>query len=415
MRDDPLKILVADDDPTTRAMLSRVLAGWGYVPVPAVDGDEAWRLLNASAAPRLAILDWQMPGLDGIAVCRALRGDADRAGVYALLLSAHHEREDVLNGLEAGADDFIAKPWDPRELRSRIRSGERILRYQDDIRDHTARLTAYAEQMEKLAASRARQLLHADRMATLGVLSAGVAHEINNPATFVAGNARLLGEFWDCARPILAQAVDAAAEKATPQVEKLRFVLREFPASLAGIENGVQRIGKIVQGLKRYARQDTHAQRRACSPAECVDHALELCHNRLKYRVQVNVALAPDLPAVWADPQQIEQALINLITNAADAIEEQEGAGRLYVGAAAREGNVELVVEDSGPGFSQEAQRNLFRPFFTTKSAEQGTGLGLSIAQNIVIDHGGEMEAGNRPEGGARIVLRLPAAGKVEG
>ena len=412
MREEPLKILVADDDRTTLTMLVRILSGWGYEPVPAEDGDQAWALLDGPAAPKLAMLDWQMPGRDGLALCRALRGDADKAGTYVLLLSAHHEREDVLNGLEAGADDFIGKPWDNRELKSRLRAGERVLRYQDEIRDKAQRLTAYAERMEQLAESRARQLLHADRMATLGVLSAGVAHEINNPATFVAGNARLLREYWAHVRPLLAREVGEPTEgEISCDLAKLRFVLEELPASLDGIENGVERIAKIVQGLKRYARRDAGSGRRACSVAECVTHALELCRNRLKYRVEVAADIPDDLPAIWADAQQIEQALINMIANAADAMEEQAGQGMLRISASQTDQGVELEIEDSGPGFSQDALANLFRPFFTTKDMEKGTGLGLSISQNIIADHGGEIEAGNRPQGGARIAIRLPAAG----
>jgi diguanylate cyclase (GGDEF)-like protein len=128
-----MRVLIADDDDVLRHILEATLAKWGYDVVVARNGLEAWRLLQGSDAPKLAILDWIMPGMDGVEVCREIRRGEDRPYIYVLLLTAKHKKEDVIAGLEAGADDYIAKPFDPQELRVRLRTGRRILDLQAEL------------------------------------------------------------------------------------------------------------------------------------------------------------------------------------------------------------------------------------------------------------------------------------------
>jgi two-component system cell cycle response regulator len=129
-----VKILVAEDDPVFRRLLEATLKKWGYDVVLAEDGDKAWEVLQREDAPRLAILDWVMPGLDGPQICRAVRSLGDQRYVYLLLLTAKSEKEDLVKGLEAAADDFLTKPFDAEELRARLRAGIRILDLQERLR-----------------------------------------------------------------------------------------------------------------------------------------------------------------------------------------------------------------------------------------------------------------------------------------
>jgi len=129
-----MRVLIAEDDPISRRLLESVLRKWGHEPITATDGKEAWRILGAADAPKLAILDWMMPGLDGIEVCRQLRLRGDAAYVYVLLLTARARTEDMVEGLEAGPDDYVVKPFDAGELRARLHSAERILALQQDLR-----------------------------------------------------------------------------------------------------------------------------------------------------------------------------------------------------------------------------------------------------------------------------------------
>ncbi len=128
-----MKVLIAEDDAVFRRILESTLAKWGYEVVAAVDGEEAWNILERSDAPKLAVLDWIMPGLDGVEICRRVRSQATRPYTYVLLLTAKGKREDLITALEAGADDFISKPFDPLELKGRLRAGARILDLQEEL------------------------------------------------------------------------------------------------------------------------------------------------------------------------------------------------------------------------------------------------------------------------------------------
>jgi two-component system cell cycle response regulator len=128
-----MRVLIADDDDVMRHILEATLTKWGYEVVVARNGLEAWRLLQGNDAPRLAILDWIMPGMDGVEVCREIRKWEDRPYIYLLLLTAKHGKEDVITGMEAGADDYISKPFDPQELKVRLRAGRRILDLQAEL------------------------------------------------------------------------------------------------------------------------------------------------------------------------------------------------------------------------------------------------------------------------------------------
>jgi diguanylate cyclase (GGDEF)-like protein len=128
-----MKVLIAEDDSISRRMLEAFLVKWGYQVMVATEGEETWRILQANDAPHLVILDWMMPGRDGIDICRSLRQQKGRAYIYTLLLTARGQKEDIVEGLEAGADDYVTKPFDPYELRARVRAGQRIVELQEQL------------------------------------------------------------------------------------------------------------------------------------------------------------------------------------------------------------------------------------------------------------------------------------------
>lgn len=133
--DTPMRVLAAEDNPVFQSMLRTMLTKWGYQAVVARDGNEAWGILASETAPRLAVLDWMMPGLDGVEICRRLRAAQREPYIYIVLLTARTESEDLIEGMDAGADDYLTKPFKPHELRVRIRAGRRILELQDALRE----------------------------------------------------------------------------------------------------------------------------------------------------------------------------------------------------------------------------------------------------------------------------------------
>lgn len=396
-----MRILVAEDDPASRKVLTLILQRSGHEIVAVTDGTEAWTAMQCPDAPQIAIIDWMMPGIDGIELCQRIRAHAGETYVYIVLQTAKDRQEDIDAGFAAGVDDYLVKPLDKRQLLQRVRVAERVIRYEERLSQSKKDLVRYASQMESLAKERATQLVHSDRMATLGLLAAGIAHEINNPATFISGNAQTMTRAWDVVAKQLANAQPEAGADS-----QLAFILEEFPAMLAGVRRGVDRISKIVSGLKSYARVDC-SQKTAFDIHAAIEAAHQLCHNSLKYHIEVEVSVPELLPAVIGTEQQIEQVLVNLITNAADAMEAQE-RGRLRIEAEERDGMMRVSVQDNGPGIPQEIIDKLFNPFFTTKDPGKGTGLGLSISKGIIEEHQGELTVENTRPRGVRFTFTLP-------
>ena len=398
-----MRVLLADDDQATRLLLESRLTDWGYETVLAKDGLEAWSVLQQETPPPLALLDWMMPGLDGLELCRRLGNREEDSAVYVILLTARNKAGDLTTALEAGANEFITKPVNLPELKSRLASGRRLVQYKQALKQRNQELAKYASQMESLAEARARQLVYADRLSMLGTLSAGMAHEINNPATLIAGNAQTLTLFWEeIIEPILKKAVVEQAEGTV----RIRFVLEEMKKMLQGILSGVQRIASIVKALRMYARQDK-GERIPCDMNQCVSTALDLARSTLKTRAQVELNLAPALSPILGNVQQIEQVLINLFVNAADAME-RSPKKTLTISTEQQESYVVVTVADTGPGIPPANLDKIWTPFFSTKTPGKGTGLGLPISQGIVTDHGGRIRVENRPEGGAAFMTEWP-------
>jgi DNA-binding response OmpR family regulator len=145
-----MRILIAEDDPTSRRLLEVTLARHGHQVVSAYDGDKAWERLHEKDAPRLAILDWMMPGSDGIEICRRLRREPRSSYVYVLLVTTKTRTEDIIHGLEAGADDYLTKPYDPQELGCRIKTGERLLRLEEALAAKVSELSEALSHVKQL-------------------------------------------------------------------------------------------------------------------------------------------------------------------------------------------------------------------------------------------------------------------------
>lgn len=255
------------------------------------------------------------------------------------------------------------------------------------------------------------QLVQAEKMASLGRLVAGVAHELNNPISFVLGNAhamqrygRHLGEYLNAVH----------AEAASPAVQALRKRLRidaivaDLPSLIEGLMEGAERSAAIVDGLKRFSATDRGGAERF-DLADAVRRSAHWVEKAAPAHVQLLLD-APDAPVMLCGAAgRIQQVLINLVQNAVDATAHHP-APRVSVRLTEADGWAIVTVADNGPGLSPEVQQRLFEPFFTTKPVGEGTGLGLSISFGIVEQHGGQLRADNAPEGGARFTLRLPLA-----
>ncbi len=145
-----MRVLLAEDEPLSRHMVTRLLEGWGYEVDVVHDGAKAMEILQASDGPRLAILDWMMPGLDGVDVCRLIRANENEEYVYVILLTAKKQKKDVVTGLESGADDYITKPFDQEELHSRVMAGQRIVELKSALAEKVEELKEALEHVKQL-------------------------------------------------------------------------------------------------------------------------------------------------------------------------------------------------------------------------------------------------------------------------
>jgi two-component system sensor histidine kinase HupT/HoxJ len=259
------------------------------------------------------------------------------------------------------------------------------------------------------------QLVHSEKMASLGRLVAGVAHELNNPISFVFGNMHALQGYGERMTRYLA-AVDAglAPETLHGLREELRIgrILSDMPSLIAGTLEGAERVRDIVQDLRRYSTSQKEPVSRFDLPdviRTAAQWVVKAC--RVKPEVLYDT---PDALVVSGRKGHVHQILINLVQNAVDVMENQKQP-RIVIRCQVRDAYAEVSVHDSGPGLSEEAMTKLFDPFYTTKPVGKGTGLGLSISYGLAMDLGGTLKARNHPQGGAEFTLALPLADATHG
>lgn len=260
------------------------------------------------------------------------------------------------------------------------------------------------------------QLLHADKMASIGQLAAGVAHEINNPIGFVQSNLgsleyyindllRMLAAYEDCEASLPENSEKSAELGALRARLDLPFIKDDIPELIRESREGITRVRKIVQNLKDFSRQDSASDWQLADLREGLDSTLNIVNNEIKYRADV-VREYGDMPKIECLPSQLNQVFMNLLVNAAHAIEGPRGTITVRTGATGDE--VWVEVEDTGHGIPEDVRGRIFDPFFTTKAVGKGTGLGLSLAYGIVKKHAGRIDVMSEPGKGTVFRVTLP-------
>jgi len=374
------RLLLVEDDGELRSSLAELLRSDGYDVVGAANGSEALEYLRQAPAPDLILLDLMMPVKDGWQFRIEQKRDPNISSIPVLAISA----DDTPKAVAIDAEMYLKKPFQYTALLDAIR---RVI--------DTKRLT------------------HLDRMASLGTLAAGIAHEINNPLTYVIANLELIEEEL----PRLIQEYTIAVQRAptssrTPDRPTTTVVARlnEISARLRDALDGSERIRGIVLNVKTFSRaSDDH--RAYVDVRSVLDSSIKVVTSEIRQRARL-VKEYDHVPLVLANPGQLGQVFLNLLLNAAHAIEKDEPEANVIRVATKMGSSGEIVIEvsDTGKGIPPEAQPRIFDPFFTTKPIGVGTGLGLSVCHGIVRSLGGSITVESESLRGSTFRVVLPAA-----
>lgn len=281
----------------------------------------------------------------------------------------------------------------------------------EDLRQAGAALQLEIDERKQLE----NQLVQSEKLASLGQLAAGVAHEINNPIGFVSSNLGSLAGYLQQLDQMLSAYRQAEEAIAAPELRKhlqslresidLDFLQQDIPVLIRESKEGIGRVAQIVKDLKNFSRVDSDQQWQLASLQQGIDSTLNIVANELKYKADLVTDYQP-LPEIECLPSQLNQVVMNLVVNAAQAIGPERGTITLRNGVDGE--RVWLEVSDSGCGIDQEHLAKIFDPFFTTKPVGQGTGLGLSLSYGIVKKHGGQISVQSQPGVGSTFRVELP-------
>ncbi|NEO57059.1 MAG: response regulator [Okeania sp. SIO3B5] len=442
-------ILVVDDTPANLQLLIGLLSKKGYTVRPIPSGKLALQGIHIDY-PDLILLDIQMPELDGYEVCKHLKADPRTQDIPIIFISALDDVFDKIKAFEVGGIDYITKPFHAEEVFSRVKTHITLYRLQKQLQEKTVNQELeiqdknlileqmiedlestnqeLKERLEQLKKAQL-QLVQSEKMATLGQVVAGVAHEINNPVGFIEGNICHALEYVEA----LIHLVSLYQKKLStpdPEIQEyiedidLDFLIEDFPQAIASMKTGVERIRNISTALRTFSRGDNDRQV-SFNIHDGIDSALLILKHRLKDNgehpaIKV-IKEYGKLPEINCFPGKLNQVFMNIIANAIDALEESN-IGKTFEEIEATPNQITITTEvdsenqqiiirikDNGIGMKDEVKQKIFDHLFTTKGVGKGTGLGLSISRQIVEEkHGGKLSFNSAPGTGTEFVIALP-------
>jgi signal transduction histidine kinase len=396
-------ILVVDDTAEMRALLGELLRD-DYRVLFARDGAEGMEMALRHQ-PDLIVSDVMMPRVDGQEFCRRIRANPATAQTAFVLLTARTELSMKVHGLDCGADDYLTKPFEEEELKARVRSLLKLRRLHQDLDRRNRELeAAYSE-----LASMQGQLIHSEKMSSLGQLVAGLAHEINNSINAVYNGIRPLTQSTQRLQGTLAPMLAGEPWNCEPdQRDEIDRLFRRMFSLSTVIENGATRTARIIADLKTFSHPgkedyddfDLH---------ESLDMCLNLLFSQVKHRIVLERDYA-EIGIIHGPHGHLNQVFMNILNNAQQAI---EGNGRILVSTRLDNDNVSVSIRDDGPGIPEDVRSRIFDPFFTTKEPGLGTGLGLSISYGIISKLGGSIECRSEVGSGAEFIVTFPCQAKL--
>ena len=368
-----IHLLLVDDEDNFRQTLYKRLGKRGFAVEQAANGEECLSILEKNPV-NVVVLDVRMPGKSGMDVLRVIKDRYPKTEI--ILLTGHATTADGIEGIKSGAFDYLTKPVEFEHLVTKIlQACEKIQRLEIERQE-----AEYRKKMEQ-------QMIATERLASLGTLAAGVAHEINNPLAIIKESVG-----W------MRQLLKKDELKDMPRRNDLEKALDK-------IEKSIERARRITHQLLGFVKKSDSAFMEV-NLNELVEEAIQLIAHEAENRsIDIIKQLDPLLETLWTDAYQLRQVIINLLTNAIHAIGFK---GTITLALKIAGGHATFTVSDTGPGIPRENLEKIFEPFFSTKSPGEGTGLGLFVTRGIVEKLGGTVKVESKIGQGANFCIRLP-------
>jgi len=393
--DRPFRILVVDDDPVNRRVLINHLSHMGHQVGEASEGETALTLIEARTYD-LVLLDIMMPKLSGYEVCKRIRSSLSTHQLPIIFLTARGRTEDLITGFAVGGNDYLIKPFSKEELTARLGLHFGLIKAKRTLADQH------------------QSMLLQDKMSSLGILTAGIGHEISNPVHFVNVTAENMGQTLKDFHQLL---LEMAGEDPAPDIKAaILSGINPLSENVKTIQGGIQRITGILQNLRTFS-YDGGNEVAPVDLVDCLQSTLNLVRPNFKKQVHFHVDCAEPV-VVPGRQMELSQVFLNLSINACHAILsklEETGChtGKLLI-KTDRQDNWGLVqFQDSGAGIPEKIREHIFEPFFTTKDLGEGTGLGLPISNGIIESHGGRIEVDSTLGQGTTFTVYLPIGQKA--
>lgn len=374
-----IRLLLVDDEVDFRQTIAKRLTKRGIAPEEAGNGKECLSILDTKPMD-VVVLDVKMPGMNGIEVLEHIKEKHPETEI--ILLTGHASTRDGVAGIKSGAFDYLSKPVEVEHLIGKIRQAYEKIRRAEEIRRGEERLRDV-----EFRARMAQQIMATERLASLGTLAAGVAHEINNPLAIIKESAGWM-------QLILKR------EELTELPRR-----QDFEMALNKIDKAVERSKRITHQLLGAARKDDSGLSEV-NLGELVHEAVELVNREAANKdIEIVQEMDPSMGTVSSYPYQLRQILINLLTN---AIHATERGGKITIILESIGDEMKLTVGDTGCGIPEENLDRIFEPFFTTKAPDEGTGLGLFVTRSIIEKMGGTIEVQSQLGHGTIFYIKLP-------
>lgn len=416
--DDQSTLLIVDDNPVNRQVLSGILKGH-YRHLTLVENGQQCLDALIEQSYDLVLLDLNMPYLSGFEVLtQANEMDFSQRPAF-VVVSADNQSSTISKALQLGASDYVTTPFNPDELLARVGTQLALHNREQELEARVQQRTAELEASNRELQAAQNQLILAEKMASLGSLSAGIAHEINNPIGYIHSNLDSLKDYIADLINLLGLYQQAEAYISDPSARdqllrlqrdiNLPFLKGDVQQLIGDSLQGARQVKQIIADLKSFSHHpqgdQSNSRWEPLQINDCIASVLNIVKAEVKYKADVHLALDEQLPVIECVPTQIYQVITNLLVNAAQAI---EGRGDIYVETHCRVDRIEIIIRDTGSGIDPEVIGRIFDPFFTTKGVGQGTGLGLYVSYRIIEGHQGTVQVSSDPGTGCEFSIQLP-------